>query len=70
MEENLMQASLAAMFLFLVGFFLGQYRKSRRENLGEAAVRRVLVNFCRNSTAQVLSNVTLKYADGTTQIIF
>jgi hypothetical protein len=68
MEENLMEVSLAAMFFFLSGFFIGQYRKSRAENLGEAAVRRVLVNFCRKSTAQVLNNVTLKYADGTTQI--
>lgn len=50
------------------GFLLGRKRKEKEENQGEAAVRKVLTNHCKKSTAHVLNNITLKYGDGTTQI--
>lgn len=50
------------------GFILGKKRKDKEENQGEAAVRKVLTNHCKESTAHVLNNITLKYGDGTTQI--
>ena len=50
------------------GFILGSKRKHKEENQGEAAVRKVLTNHCRVSTAHVLNNITLKHGDGTTQI--
>lgn len=42
--------------------------KRQIDNIGENRVRRELVRFCRNSSSHVLNNVTLPYADGTTQI--
>ncbi len=53
---------------FIVGFIFGYTRKKKKENRGEAAVRKVLVSHCRLSTAHVLNNVTLEFGDGTTQI--
>ncbi len=53
---------------FIVGFILGRRRKRKKENTGEAAVRKILTRYCRNTTAHLLNNVTLKYRDGTTQI--
>lgn len=50
------------------GFILGRKRKNKEENRGEAAVRKILTNYCKKSTAHLLNNVTLKYKDGTTQI--
>ena len=54
--------------LLLIAFFRHKKRKKVEENLGEAAVRRILVEHCMKSTAHVMNNVTLKYKDGTTQI--
>jgi len=51
-----------------VGFSLGKKRKAKKENQGEALVRKVLTAYCRNSTAHTLNNLTLQYGDGTTQI--
>ncbi len=50
------------------GYYLKKKRIYRRENEGEAAVRMVLSEFCKHSTAHLLNNITLKYKDGTTQI--
>ena len=54
------------------GFLLGRRRKKKikekEENQGESAVRKVLTNHCKESTAHVLNNITLEYGDGTTQI--
>ncbi|KAF3978648.1 MAG: NERD domain-containing protein [Methylococcales symbiont of Iophon sp. n. MRB-2018] len=54
------------------GFLLGLRRKKKikekKENQGEVAVRKVLTNHCKESTAHVLNNITLEYGDGTTQI--
>lgn len=55
---------------FWYGYYLGskkQARKKKKENQGEAAVRKVLTNYCEKSTAHLLNNVTLEYKDGTTQ---
>jgi hypothetical protein len=51
-----------------LGFALGKSRKIKKENQGEALVRRVLTEYCKKSTAHTLNNVTLQYGDGTTQI--
>jgi len=51
-----------------IGYFKGKKRKKREENVGEAAVRKLLTNFCRKTTAHLLNDITLKYGDGTTQI--
>ncbi|WP_197465351.1 nuclease-related domain-containing protein [Marinomonas sp. TW1] len=41
---------------------------SNKENHGEKLVRESLLEYCQNSTAHVLNNITLEYDDGTTQI--
>lgn len=51
-----------------VGFILGRRRRKIFENQGESAVRKQLSNYCKNSTAHALNNITLKHGDGTTQI--
>lgn len=51
-----------------VGYSLKKKKIRKEENEGEAAVRKVLTNYCRKSTAHLLNNVTLDYKDGTTQI--
>ncbi|MFA5667770.1 MAG: nuclease-related domain-containing protein [Balneolaceae bacterium] len=61
-------ASLIIIITFITGFYLGRKRKYRIENIGEAAVRRILTNYCQKSTAHLLNNITLEYGDGTTQI--
>jgi len=53
---------------FGIGFYRGKKRKEREENVGEAAVRKLLTNYCRKSTAHLLNNITLEYRDGTTQV--
>jgi len=64
----LVSLGLAILFLLGFGFILGRRRKEKEENEGEAAVRKVLTNYCKKSTAHVLNNITLEYGDGTTQI--
>ncbi len=51
-----------------MGFIFGRKRKEKEENKGEAAVRKVLTNHCKESTAHILNNITLEFKDGTTQI--
>ena len=57
---------------FVFGYLLGRRRIKKitykKENEGEAAVRKALINFCKESTAHVLNNITLEHGDGTTQI--
>lgn len=54
--------------LFIWGYVLGRRHKKRKSNVGEAAVRKLLVKHCRESTAYVMNDVTLPYTDGSTQI--
>lgn len=63
-----MEIILAIVISLGFGFLIGRKRKKKEENQGEAAVRKVLTNHCKNSTVHVLNNITLKYGDGTTQI--
>lgn len=60
--------ALTITFSLVFGFYLGRKRRNREENQGEAAVRKLLTNYCAKSTAHLLNNVTLEYRDGTTQI--
>ena len=53
---------------FTFGYVFGKRRKRKEENQGEAAVRKVLTDYCRKSTSHLLNNITLRYKDGTTQI--
>jgi hypothetical protein len=59
---------LALLLSLLLGYYLGRKRKQKEENQGEAAVRKMLTNYCEKSTAHLLNNITLEYKDGTTQI--
>lgn len=68
LKAILIIGSLTVVFTFVIGFYLGRKRKNRKENEGEAAVRKLLTNYCRRSTAHLLNNITLKYGDGTTQV--
>ena len=52
----------------LVGYYFGFRRRKRLDNIGEAAVRKVLTQYCRISTAHLMNNITLEYGKGTTQI--
>ena len=63
-----MEVLVSTIVAFAAGFFLAKRRKETEENQGEAAVRKMLVRWCRGSTSHILNNVTLRYADGTTQI--
>ncbi|MBK1700995.1 nuclease-related domain-containing protein [Thiococcus pfennigii] len=63
-----MEVAIFLVMLLAIGFCFGKRRKEREENLGEAAVRRLLVKYCRQSSSHILNNITLKFADGTTQI--
>ena len=63
-----MEVAIFLVMLLAFGFCFGKKRREREENVGEAAVRRLLVAYCRQSTSHVLNNVTLKFSDGTTQI--
>jgi hypothetical protein len=57
------------LFLFFaLGYYFGRRRKKRSENIGEAAVRALLTQYCRRSTAHLLNNITISFKDGTTQI--
>jgi len=56
------------LLFFWCGYYRGKKRIEKEENQGEAAVRKVLTNYCQKSTAHLLNNVTLEYKDGTTQI--
>ena len=64
----IVSVGLSILFSLWFGFILGRKRKDKEENQGEAAVRKVLTNYCNNSTSHVLNNITLEYRDGTTQI--
>lgn len=59
---------LIVFFSWLLGFLSGKKRKNKEENQGEFLVRGILAQYCKQSTAHVLNNVTLQCADGTTQI--
>ena len=63
-----MEIILAIVISLGFGFLLGRRRKKKKENQGEAAVRKVLTNHCKTSAAHVLNNITLEHGDGTTQI--
>ena len=52
----------------LVGYYFGFRRRKKLDNIGEAAVRKVLTQYCRISTAHLMNNITLEYGEGTTQI--
>lgn len=65
---SMVALTLTVAISFCYGYYRGKKRKEREENQGEAAVRKVLTNYCEKSTAHLLNNVTLKYQDGTTQI--
>lgn len=65
------------MFLFLcfislaslvIGFYSGRRKSQREENQGEAIVRKNLIEYCKQSTAFCLNNITLAYKDGSTQV--
>jgi hypothetical protein len=59
---------IAIFIAWLLGFFTGKNKNKNKKNKGEAAVRELLTIYCRNSTAHLLNNVTIKHEDGTTQI--
>lgn len=71
-DETLTIAIIAIVVVVVMsirfGYSLKKKKIHKEENEGEAAVRRVLTNYCRKSTAHLLNNVTLNYKDGTTQI--
>ena len=51
-----------------IGFLVGRAYRTRRENQGEAAVRRLLSDRFPSTDYHLLNNVTLPDGDGTTQI--
>ena len=59
---------LSGAVIFAVGYYFGFRRRKKLDNIGEAAVRRVLTEYCRISTAHLMNNITLEYGEGTTQI--
>jgi len=73
LTKEIITIALAASIVIVLisfgfGFYRGKKRKEREENVGEAAVRKLLTNYCRKSTAHLLNNITLEYRDGTTQV--
>jgi len=66
--ELLSIIAISLVFGFLLGLRRKKKIKHKKENEGEAAVRKALTNFCKESTAHLLNNITLEYGDGTTQI--
>ena len=59
---------LGIVIALLVGYYFGFRRRKKLDNIGEAAVRKVLTEYCRISTAHLMNNITLEYGEGTTQI--
>ena len=59
---------LSGAVVFAVGYYFGFRRRKKLDNIGEAAVRRVLTEYCRSSTAHLMNNITLESGEGTTQI--
>lgn len=73
LTKEIITIALAASIVIVLisfgfGFYRGKKRIEREENVGEAAVRKLLTNYCRKSTAHLLNNITLEYRDGTTQV--
>lgn len=68
LSTSLIVLAVIMFSLFFWGYVLGHRHKKRKSNIGEAAVRKLLVQHCRESTAYVMNDVTLPYADGSTQI--
>ncbi len=67
MDYFLIVISIGAL-VFTIGYYFGFRRRKRLENIGEASVRKILTEYCRNSTAYLMNNITLRYGDGTTQV--
>lgn len=52
-----------------VGFIIGRWRRKAAENTGEARVRRLLTDYCKDKYAHLLNNITVDLGQGkTTQI--
>jgi hypothetical protein len=62
------EAVIAVLIALAVSFGLGRYRRTACENWGEAAVRRALTTHFPGPSYHLMNNLTLPYADGTTQI--
>lgn len=63
-----MTAFLVDIVGLCIGFLVGRAYRTRQENQGEAAVRRLLSDRFPSSDYHLLNNVTLPDGDGTTQI--
>jgi hypothetical protein len=59
---------LSTAVIFFLGYLLGKWGTHPRENIGEAKVRQVLTTHFKSPDHHLLSNVTLPYDNGTTQI--
>jgi hypothetical protein len=59
---------LGLLFGYIVGKFSRQISENEygQANIGEAQVRQTLTNYCENTDAHLLNNVTLRLEDGTT----
>jgi hypothetical protein len=58
----------AALLGYVAGTVVGAHRAHQFQNLGEALVRRALIEHLPSDSWHLLNNVTLQLADGTTQI--
>ena len=63
-----MTAFLIGIVGLCIGFLVGRAYRIRRENQGEAAVRRLLSDRFPSTDYHLLNNITLPDGDGTTQI--
>ncbi len=52
----------------IIGFLFGRHRRTKVENRGEAAIRKLLTKYFTGASYHLLNNITLPFEDGTTQI--
>ncbi|MFT3906687.1 MAG: nuclease-related domain-containing protein [Steroidobacteraceae bacterium] len=63
-----MKLAVLLLLAACIGFLLGRWRSSTRQNRGEAAVRNAIQSNFASPDYHLLNNVTLRLEDGTTQI--
>jgi hypothetical protein len=66
--NTIIQLFIIGLIFGISGFFIGKHRQRWLENVGESAVRNVLLKYLPGPNYHLMNNITLPFEDGTTQI--
>jgi len=64
----ILEICITAVVFGISGFLIGRKRQRWIENVGESAVRKILLNNFPGTEYHLMNNITLPFKDGTTQI--